>query len=243
MCVYVYVHAPAYDSVWLFSCLMGVFRISVHAKGLGERGGSLLYSKGRKATWSFLCLLQLQNGLDSDCLPMRSWAKSKGTDGKRKRDAAYFYSVHLLPQPFLPLPLLPSKAIPQYKHAGTWINGPLCVWSTPLEHNERLSSQRYGKYFFQIFRRLVNCSKLGVDAMISHRSYPPSSFVLMIYLKWYNTWTSIRSLQGNLLTCEHICYCIRSKYCIAIPEDFSVWGKIHQNILTYLVDKAFNNAK
>lgn len=32
-----------------FFNLMGVFRISVHAKGLGERGGGLLFSKGRKA--------------------------------------------------------------------------------------------------------------------------------------------------------------------------------------------------
>lgn len=43
--------------------LMGVFRISVHAKSLGEIGGGLLYSKGRKTMWSFLCLLQWQNGL------------------------------------------------------------------------------------------------------------------------------------------------------------------------------------
>lgn len=107
-------------------------------------------------------------GLDTDCLPMRSRAKSNGTDRMRKRDAAYFYSVHLLPELFLPFPSLPSTASAQYKHTGTWISGLLCVWSTPSEHNERLSSQRYGKYIFKIFRRLINCSKLGGDAMISH---------------------------------------------------------------------------
>lgn len=106
--------------------------------------------------------------LDTDCLPMRSRARSNGTDGMRKRDAAYFYSVHLLPELFLPFPSLPSTASAQCKHAGTWISGLLCVWSTPSEHNERLSSQRYGKYIFKIFRRLVNCSKLGGDAMISY---------------------------------------------------------------------------
>lgn len=41
-----------------------------------------------------------------------------GRDGKRKRETAYFYSVHPLPQPFLPFPLLPSTASPQYKHAA-----------------------------------------------------------------------------------------------------------------------------
>lgn len=150
------------------------------------RGASSVYSSGK---WT---------GLDINCLPMRSWAKPNGTDGKRKRVAAYFYSVHLLPQPFLPFPLLPSTASPQYKNADTWISGPLCMWSTPSQHNERLSSQRYGKYFFQIFRRLINCWKLGEDAVISHMSYPPCSFVSLIYFKRYNTWTSITSLQGYL---------------------------------------------
>lgn len=41
-------------------------------------------------------------GLDTNCLPMRSLAKSNGTDGKRKKDTSCFYSVHLLPTSFLP---------------------------------------------------------------------------------------------------------------------------------------------
>lgn len=61
LCVYTYTCPPR--CVTDFFYLMGVFGISVHAKGLGKRGGSLLHSKGRKATWSFLCLLQWQNGL------------------------------------------------------------------------------------------------------------------------------------------------------------------------------------
>lgn len=121
--------------------------------------------------------------------------------GKGKRDAAYFYSVHLLPQSFLPFPFLPSTPSQQSKHTCTWISGLFCVWSTPFQHNERLSSQRYGKYVFQIFRRLINCSKLGGDAMISHMISPPCSFVSLIYLKWYNTWTSIRSFSRESTWC------------------------------------------
>lgn len=49
-------------------------------------------------------------GPETNFLPMRSWAKSNGTAGKREWDTAYFYSVHLLPQPFLPSPLLPCMA-------------------------------------------------------------------------------------------------------------------------------------
>lgn len=112
--------------------------------------------------------------LNTNCLPIRSWAKCNGTDWNRKRDAAYFYSVHLLPQLFLPF-LLPPHNI----NTDTWIGGLLCVWSKPSEHNERLSSQIYGKYFFQIFTCLVNCLKLDGDSVISHMIYLPCSFVLL----------------------------------------------------------------
>lgn len=122
--------------------------------------------------------------------------------GKGKRDAAYFNSVHLLPQSFLPFPLLPSTPSTQNKQASTWISDLFCVWSTtPLQHNERLSSQRYGKYVSQIFKLLINCSKLGGDTMISHVIYPPCSFVSLIYLKWYNSWTSIRSFFRESTCC------------------------------------------
>lgn len=161
--------------------------------------------------------------------------------GKGKRDAAYFYSVHLLPQSFLPFPLLPSTPSPQNKHTSTWISDLLCVWSTPLQHNEWLSSQRYGKYFFQIFRRLINCSKLGGDTMISHVIYPPCSFVSLIYLKWYNTWTSISSFSRESTWCILTYKPLKSKKITQIEANY-IQVIFHISELC-LVDDAFSNGK
>lgn len=81
-------------------------------------------------------------GLDTNCLPIRSYAKSNGTDGRRKWVTACLYSVLLLPRPVLPFPLLPSTT------SQTWISGLLCVGSTPFQHNERRVHRDSGNIFF-----------------------------------------------------------------------------------------------
>lgn len=78
------------------------------------------------------------------CLPMSSFAKGNGTDGKSTRDEACFHSLPFLlcPPPF---PLRPGTASRQCKQSGAWIS--VSMWSTPSRHNERPAQQRYGKYF------------------------------------------------------------------------------------------------
>lgn len=98
MCVYA--HAPAH-TLCGFSVLDGSIQDIRACQSLGRKRWESSVFKGQESYVELPLFTPVTKwtGLDTNCLPTRSPAKSNGTDGKRKRDAAYFYSVHLLPRP------------------------------------------------------------------------------------------------------------------------------------------------
>ena len=98
MCVYA--RAPAHTLCGFF-VLDGSIQDIRACQSLGRKRWESSVFKGQESYVELPLFTPVikWTGLDTNCLPTRSWAKSNGTDGKRKRDAAYFYSVHLLPRP------------------------------------------------------------------------------------------------------------------------------------------------
>lgn len=93
-------------------------------------------------------------------------------------------------RPPLPLSLPFTVHSPHSQHTCPWISAPLCGWSKPQWHNERLGSQKHGKYFLIIFRLLINFSELGGDAHDLSIVFLCSADLsqMVQYMNFHNTW-------------------------------------------------------
>lgn len=95
-------HLPGGQS----SCQEAILALSVHTKGIRKWGGHYNQRTGKRCRVSSVYPVTKWAGLNTNCLPIRSYAKSNGTDGKKKMGTARFYPVHLLPHPPLSLPFV-----------------------------------------------------------------------------------------------------------------------------------------